>query len=164
MTVESEAELAKFRLEKEKYNEMLRLMADIKRDSVVSSVKQHHHLPYAANPQFWGRKNALEHIGKALDPSRNRGKLQSFALYGMGGVGKTQIALQFATSSRSKFGTAIWIAADTQITMSQSFRETARNLGLIESNQVIEDNSVTLKVKNWLRETGEDLLLVADRL
>src|SRR5204863_8556912 len=44
---------------------------------------------------------------------------------------------------------------DTPITLGQSFREAARHLGLIKSNQDMEDNAVILKVKNWLFETSE---------
>ncbi|OAX82520.1 hypothetical protein ACJ72_03130 [Emergomyces africanus] len=160
--VEREADLARLRTEKDKYHEVLMLISDIKRDPAVPTIRNKLSIPYSPNPRFWARQDALDQVDKALDPSKPTQGLQSFALYGMGGVGKTQIALQYATSGRGKFDAVMWVAADTLITMAQSFREAARNLGIIDLNQDSEDNAVSMKVKSWLCETDEKWLLVLD--
>lgn len=81
--------------------------------------------------------------------------LRSFALYGMGGVGKTQIALKYANTSRDKFDSIFWISSDNAITIGQSFREIAKSLGLIQPGMESDDNAVTLEVKSWLSSTSK---------
>jgi anion-transporting ArsA/GET3 family ATPase len=71
----------------------------------------------------------------------------------MGGVGKTQIALQYANRHRELYKTILWVSADNVINMGQSFREIAKLLGLSQTEQEMQDTQVCmLKVKNWLSE------------
>lgn len=60
---------------------------------------------------------------------------RSFGLHSMGGVGKTQIALQCANSNRGSFNAILWISADNTIRMAQSFLEVARRLCLFPENE-----------------------------
>lgn len=70
------------------------------------------------NPHFFGRNDIHQEIEAALLPlneqsSRLRpGKLLSSALCGMRGVGKTQIAIQFALTRKDHFDAVFWIQAD----------------------------------------------------
>ena len=80
-------------------------------------------LPFALNPNFCGRVGMLEGIRKAFEPpnpvssgdsnsaSGNNycPKQQIYLLHGIGGVGKTQIALQYAHESNSRYKSVLWI-------------------------------------------------------
>lgn len=69
----------------------------------------------------------------------------------MGGVGKTQIALQYANKSRGRFNVVLWVAAESSISIGQSFLGIARDLGLIKSAEEIQDPAAAiLRVKSWL--------------
>lgn len=159
--VESEAEAARMRLDRSGYAEVLDIMKSLKESKLSNSVKGCYCVPYTANPNFWAREAALERVGQALNPASPAGSrqgLQTCALWGMGGVGKTQIAIHYAASSRDQYSTTLWVSADNAVQLFQSFRNIAIHLGLVESKQENEDTmSAMLKVKQWLIETGEPL-------
>ena len=151
-TVENEADLARMRIDGAKYKEVLDLMEGLKLSKTHNDEAiQYHHIPFELNLRFWGREQALQAVKEALDPGEETSSLKKFALHGMGGVGKTQIALQFANRSRQQYSVILWVAADTTISMGQSFRDIAQGLGLVKSDDEIKDAvAAILKVKNWL--------------
>ncbi|KAL9078490.1 MAG: hypothetical protein Q9157_002578 [Trypethelium eluteriae] len=162
--VEAEADIARMRTEKAKYKEVLDLMDDLRvQKTGGGAVTRCHYIPFELNPRFCGRKQALEAIGEALDPGKAPESLKSFALYGMGGVGKTQIALQYARQCRHKYQFILWISADTFINIGQSFRDIARRLKLGENEDELQDAaSAILVVKEWLVENNSPWLVIFD--
>ena len=155
--VESEAESARMRQERSKYAEVLDLMETLKiAKPQDDDAIQLYAVPSQVSPKFWGRDDALDAIKKALAPAEKPHCFKSFALHGMGGVGKTQIALQYANQSRELYRVVLWIAADNVINMGQSFRDIAEGLGLLQNDKEKQDTAAaTLKVKNWLTNTCE---------
>lgn len=152
--MESEAELARMRRDNQKYHEVLELMSKVHVQPLAQEKKNYHHnLPFAENPRFCGREDILSRIKSALSP-KNKG-LQTFALHGMGGVGKTQIALKYSNDSRTTYDATFWVSAENQITIGQSFREISRCLALTEPDSEVDDNTVMLEVKKWLSESGK---------
>lgn len=155
--VESEADLARMHQDKLAYKEVLDLVESLK-ESKIQKVEAApcYHIPLELSPRFWGREEALQAVREALHPGEERQSLKTFALYGIGGVGKTQIALQYAKQSRNIYNTILWVAADNTISVGQSFRDIACSLGLVENDDEIQDAvKATLKVKKWLLETGQ---------
>jgi hypothetical protein len=117
-----------------------------------------HLIPSELNPRFWGRSDALEAVKATLDPERNTENLRSFALYGMGGVVKTQIALEYANRNRERYDTILWIAAENTISLGQSIRDIARVLGLSKNEEDMQDTvAASLKVKGWLKDTRKSI-------
>lgn len=53
-------------------------------------------IPSPANPKFSRRQNTLEMVRNTLGPDAYSPSTKSIALFGMGGVGKTQVAIQYA--------------------------------------------------------------------
>lgn len=153
-TVESEADFARMKRDRGKYDEVLGLMEKFKETRIKEhEPKRYHYVPSTLSPRFWGREDALNALQEALSPEQKSRQLRTFALYGMGGVGKTQIALQYANRHRESYKTIIWVTADNVINMGQSFREVAKLLGLSRSEQELQDTQgCMLKVKNWLTE------------
>lgn len=151
-TVQSEADLARIRVEDVKYKEVLELMNNLKKSKIHDEdAIRCHHIPSELNPRFWGREQALQAIEAILNPDDEPNSLKSFTLYGMGGVGKTQIALQYANRNRERFNVILWVAADSTISIGQSFLNIARNLGLETTDEKIQDAvAAILKVKGWL--------------
>jgi len=141
-TVEGEADLARMKIDKVKYKEVLELMEGFKKSQIHDNEAiKCHHIPFELNPRFWGREKALRAIKEALSPKESIGSLKAFALYGMGGVGKTQIALQYANRNREQYNAILWVVADNTISMGQSFQDIT-----------------ILKVKNWLTEARKSQL------
>ncbi|KAI0457895.1 hypothetical protein F5B21DRAFT_520394 [Xylaria acuta] len=81
----------------------------------------------------------------------------------MGGMGKTQLALQYAHQSIEKYEVILWILADSSITIGQSFRDIARGLQLCQTLEEVQDSAAAVwKVRNWLGSTNsidEDIFL-----
>ena len=105
---------------------------------------------------FFGRQEILDLIDKNLLPENrrnvtfNEGSLRSFALCGMGGIGKTQIAVEYAYSRMSKYDAIFFITADGKTVLSEEFARVAVQLGLEDQS---EANDITVSceiVKGWL--------------
>jgi tetratricopeptide (TPR) repeat protein len=60
------------------------------------------------NPYFTGRDAVIESMEQEL----TSGKTHLFAIYGLGGIGKTQIALEYAYRNRSRYRTVWWLDAE----------------------------------------------------
>ncbi|KAJ5173639.1 uncharacterized protein N7500_001570 [Penicillium coprophilum] len=160
--IESEVELTRMRIDNQKYHEVLDLMANFQPQRLEPTHKVSHYLPFAECSRFWGRDDFLNRIDEVLFAPSSASSLRSFALYGMGGAGKTQIALRYANSSREKFDAIFWVSADNLVTIGQSFREIARTLKLIQVDTETDDHTVMLKVKQWLSSTNTRWLLIYD--
>jgi hypothetical protein len=159
-TVESEAESARMKHDRAKYSEVLELMEFLREVNLVKSRGNEepmcHYIPSELSPRFWGREDALAAINQALDPGNKTYLLKTFTLSGMGGVGKTQTALQYASRHRHQYKVIMWLAADNVISMGQSLREIAKLLGLVRSDEEIQDPvASTLRVKTWLNDSSE---------
>lgn len=156
-TVETEADFARMQQDKLAYKEVLNLFEGLKDSKLQKDEAMHcYHIPLELSPRFWGREEALQAAREALCSEEQGQSLKTFVLYGIGGVGKTQIALQYAKQSRDIYNVILWVAADNSINVEQSFREIACSLGLVESDDEIQDAvKAILKVKKWLFETSE---------
>ncbi|KAF4628475.1 hypothetical protein G7Y89_g9674 [Cudoniella acicularis] len=62
-------------------------------------------IPYERNKNFVGRGSILRSMKQALKMDTS----QRIVLQGMGGVGKTQIALEFASRYRAEFTSIVWV-------------------------------------------------------
>ena len=155
LVVESEADAARMRLEKNGYAEVLELMKTLKENRISPKAKPCYYVPVGVTARFWGREDILREIQGALDPTDDVHGQKSIALSGMGGVGKTQVALHYASISRQRYQTILWVSADSNIQLLQSFREVAQRLDLIQTDDETKDaTSAMMKVKNWLTEAG----------
>ncbi|KAF9242219.1 hypothetical protein DTO006G1_6440 [Penicillium roqueforti] len=162
--IEREIELSRMRLDNQKYHVVLDFMARFKSQFPKNGDQVSHHLPFVECSHFYGRDDILCQIDEALFVQPSARSLRSFALYGMGGVGKTQIALKYANASREKFDNIFWISAQNSITIGQSFRNISKVLGLIELDTELDDHATILKVKDWLSSAKTSWLLIYDNL
>ena len=155
-TVESEANLARMRKDETQYKEVLELLSAMKMNAMIGSKRnRYNNIPFASNTRFSGREDVLDTIDKSLDPETATPSLKSIALFGMGGVGKTQIAIQYAYRNLDRFDVILWIAADNAIAIEQSFRTVADGLGLLGNDEQIKDAAAAIyKVKDWLAKTS----------
>jgi AAA+ ATPase superfamily predicted ATPase len=81
-------------------------------------------LPHAHNKNFYGRKEELAKIDKYLKWEGNV-PLRTFSIYGRRGVGKTQIALEYAYRNPSRFDAIFWVGCESKLSLRHSFTNMA---------------------------------------
>lgn len=91
-------------------------------------------LPFDPNPHFYGRQEELERITKYLAPKGDQ-SFRTYTIYGRRGVGKTDIALQFAHTNSVGYDAIFWIQCETSVAIRQSFTTVAIALNLPRANR-----------------------------
>ena len=153
--VDIEAETVRLQVDRERNAEILAVMQSLKQQKVANDILPCFSVPAGIQDRFFGRDDILKEVRDALNPSKDQSGLQTAALYGMGGSGKTQIALRYAHLSRNCFDAILWISADNSIKMAQVFLDIAQRLGLISNGDEIQDSAAAMmSVKIWLSTTG----------
>jgi hypothetical protein len=114
-------------------------------------------LPVAENQRFHGREDILLRIDNHLTPSDTSTRLSSIALHGLGGIGKTQIALAYAYKQLDALDAVFWISAEDSLSVQQSFSRVALDaLKLPKAHpQAYQENMVL--VLDWLQKTSKRL-------
>ena len=87
-------------------------------------------IPYCQNERFFGRQTILDGMSEALDPARLPKGQHKFALYGLGGCGKTQIALEYVYRYYDQYEVILWISSSSVEKIEKDFTEAAFRLGL----------------------------------
>ncbi|RYP11052.1 hypothetical protein DL764_000280 [Monosporascus ibericus] len=131
-------------------------------------------VPFGRNEDFIGRESILQQLFERVPPSTKRDDCQRTAVEGLGGVGKTQVALEAAYRIRDKHPacSVFWVPAVDSISFEKAYREIGKVLGV----QGLDDDQADVKslvktalscesVGNWLLiiDNADDLkLLFAD--
>ncbi|KAI3575095.1 hypothetical protein IWW34DRAFT_793301 [Fusarium oxysporum f. sp. albedinis] len=117
-----------------------------------------YYIPFTKNPRFTGRSTILSALeDKFFGPDQS----QKMALVGLGGVGKTQIALRFAYQMKEKRPdySIFWVPVLSDETAERAYVDIAKKLRLQKSS---EDDDVKDLVYQHLSsdEAGKWLLIV----
>lgn len=96
-------------------------------------------VPYLRNPHFTRREDILKQVHKQLEA----GHLT--ALNGLGGIGKTQIALEYAYLYREDYTAVLWLKADTHEKLQEDARECARLLNLLPPEKPVNEEQLLLE-------------------
>jgi hypothetical protein len=116
-----------------------------------------------SNPRFVGHQSSIELIRLKLE---TEGKLQynhRLALYGLVGVGKTQLALEYAYRNKQKYSGIFWLDAQDQDSILASFEYVASEVNCIPDHLTLPRDLKAKYFLKWLR-SKENWLLVMDNL
>ncbi len=119
-------------------------------------------VPFARNPFFTGREELLAQVSTQLRSSPGVALGQMQAISGLGGIGKTQLAIEYAYRQRQYYQAILWARADALDTLNASYSELATLLDLPQKNAEKQE-IVVQAVKSWL-ETQRNWLLILDNL
>ena len=90
------------------------------------------------NPDFIGREEVLHMLDEALlHPGEFKGAslMKTFALCGIGGLGKSEIATEWAHARRNEFDAVFWIHAGDNERLASDFAQIAVSLRLVDREQ-----------------------------
>ena len=144
-------------------NKIVREMAKQQQRSPARRSPEKHNLPYERNPEFVGRTEELARLTEHLDHHQvvalNQARVTPGALTGMGGVGKTQIAIKYAYDHLDDYTAVCWVDAEGA-DITAAFAELARRplqLGLPPTLPVEDTASA---VRHRLERIGKYLLIL----
>ena len=115
-------------------------------------------VPYTKNPFFTGREEVLQKLSTNL----KQGSLTALtqAIRGLGGIGKTQTAAEYAHRHRDEYKAVLWIRA-TQEHYASDVASIAHVLALPEAKRQKQDQQTLLRaITRWLRNHTQWLLIL----
>ena len=87
-------------------------------------------VPYSCNPFFTGREAILAQIRDCFQTGHAAALSQPQAMNGLGGIGKTQIAIEYAHRYRHDYQAVLWARADTREALISGYVAIAHLLNL----------------------------------
>ncbi len=136
-------------------------------DLFPQEIKQNDHrfipslwnIPHRRNPLFTGREELLTCLRSTLSTKKVTGVTQIQALSGLAGIGKTQIAIEYAYRYRDEYSAILWLRAETHDVLIEDAAVLAELLKLPEKDE--QDQSKIIKaIKHWLEESSNWLLIL----
>lgn len=119
-------------------------------------------VPFRRNPFFTGREEVLERLAVLLGAGKAAALSQPQALSGLGGIGKTQTAVEYAYRHRQDYQAVFWARAETPETLQADLVQAADLLALPERQQQ-DQSRVVAAVKRWM-STHDKWLLILDNV
>ena len=119
---------------------------------------QIHNLPFARNPLFTGREDFITKLHNLIAGQGSAAVSQAPAISGMGGIGKTQIAVEYAYRHMSEYKMALWIRSENESSILSSFSEIARLLDLPAKTE--QDLMLQAQlVRQWIEQRNDWLMI-----
>jgi len=129
-------------------------------------------VPYLRNPHFTGRDELFARLHQHLelteqiDPitARRAVLTQPQAIKGLGGIGKTQIAVEYAYRSRElgRYIHTLWINAASEEALITSFTTLAELLPSFSAKNETDQHKLVEAIKHWLEQCKQRWLLIFD--
>jgi len=117
-------------------------------------------VPYPRNSFFIGREDLLADLHRQLQTGQATALSQPQAITGLGGIGKTQTAVEYAYRFHQDYQVVLWAHAENIESLTSSFITFATLLNLPELK--VQDQTITVNaVKGWL-QTHSGWLLILD--
>ena len=116
-------------------------------------------VPFEQNRWFTGRTKFLEILKQMLFDQAPKKYNHRIALYGMGGIGKTQTALEYVYTNRRSYERIYWITAVDQASLLSGYQKIAIKAGL-KSLLELKPVEIAEGVLSWIRQRPSWLLVI----
>ncbi|KIM97100.1 hypothetical protein OIDMADRAFT_32133 [Oidiodendron maius Zn] len=116
----------------------------------------HLHVPYMPGRYFVGRKTEITKLRDWLLDTEQR-ECKVIALYGLSGVGKTQLALKFAVDHMSHYDYIFFVNGTSLEVLRNDFSKIQKSLMISEDSRSAIDRMI-----DWLRSQDSHWLLIFD--
>ncbi|KAK3940345.1 phosphorylase superfamily [Diplogelasinospora grovesii] len=128
----------------------------------VQPLQRHWVVPFGRNRNFVGREQVLARLLAMVPPSADRDNCQWTALEGLGGVGKTQIALEavFRVRDHHPDCSIFWVPAINVTSFENAYREIGRKLQVKDIDGDKADVKALVKCALSQESAGSWLLVI----
>lgn len=117
--------------------------------------------PLIESTEFVGRANELRCIHATLQPDVSRKEQKRVVLGGLGGMGKTQLAIAYARQHQHCYTSVLWLNATSEATLYAGLRSAAQ--AITEQLDTSSNEQVLAAVMKWLnRPDNTRWLLIFD--
>lgn len=118
--------------------------------------------PYLDPALFVGRDAEIKKMQDALNRDRTW-KQQRLVLGGMGGIGKTQLAVTYAKQHGEYYTSIFWLNATSEATIKASFRAIADLIYEVQDSAMLEGELSVIHMRRWLSDSiNANWLLIFD--
>ncbi len=111
---------------------------------------------------FKGREDALVSLHTSLSQKKTTIVVQKQAIHGLGGIGKTRLAIEYAYRYAREYTALLFVRADSSVALNTNLAALADLLNLLE-HEAREEPVKTAAVLHWL-ETNPGWLLILDNV
>jgi tetratricopeptide (TPR) repeat protein/DNA-binding XRE family transcriptional regulator len=116
-------------------------------------------IPIARTPLFTGREALLALLHQRLSTARTAALTQAQSLYGLGGIGKTRAAAEYAFRYGDDYAGVFWMLAASRETLVADYVTLAALLDLPEKDEQ-DQQQIVAAVKRWLAAHAGWLLIL----
>jgi tetratricopeptide (TPR) repeat protein len=117
-------------------------------------------VPYTKNEHFTGRSALLVKLHDKLRECVPKQYNHRVALHGLGGVGKTQVALEYVYTHKTSYDSIYWISGVNRSALLSGFQNIARKTQCINGVSDLEPSDVAKAVLSWLNRQDRWLLVI----
>lgn len=117
-------------------------------------------VPLERNPLFTGRDAFLVRLRTSLEDTSPNKYTHRVAIHGLGGIGKTQIALEYGYRYRSQYNHIFWLYANDRTSLLSGFASVVRETHCIRitGNSALE--YIAAEMLKWLDQNDKWLLVL----
>ncbi|KAK3937548.1 hypothetical protein QBC46DRAFT_460804 [Diplogelasinospora grovesii] len=152
--------LNKFGSRNENYETLISKLLEIATSS-ARPTKHIYAVPLDTVQTYTQRDRLWEELQEKLQIRHEKATVPYAAvLYGLGGAGKSQLALKYAEEKRDRYNPILWIDAISEEAVRSSFERCAVELGLPDDRNkqhgsALADDGAIQAVRRWLRDRTE---------
>ena len=102
-----------------------------------------------------GRSESLKYIHSVLNPGiRSSSFTRVYVISGLGGIGKTQLAITYTVGNRNIYKAILWVDIDSKVKLADFFTAFAVELGMVNQSSA-DQNSAKIILRDWFKTTGK---------
>ena len=125
--------------------------------SLPGALSEIRNIPHQRNPNFTGRVELLRELREALDGEKSAALTQ--AISGLGGVGKTQLAIEYAYRYANHYSLIWWVRSETPESLNADWEALALRMNLVSQEDQLEQSQVIEIVRGALEQRTGWLLV-----
>ena len=155
-------EFSDLHLQLDQISDLIKMMTTTILENIVTQTKPSQSsmfiwsVPHHRNPNFTGRDVALDEIHSSL--VQPRGTVATVVLTGLGGMGKTQIVIEYAYRYASDYNLVWWIHSEERTSLRSDYAKLASRLNPALASGMEEHDLIKL-AQEWLVKNSGWLLI-----